>query len=60
MGLAGRQHDADGQAIGIGTQVELGREAAARAAESLTLGPPLPPDLTGWLWTGLIERISQD
>jgi len=22
--------------------------------------PPLIPDLTGWLWTGLIERISQD
>ncbi|CAA2155840.1 hypothetical protein MBRA_01465 [Methylobacterium brachiatum] len=22
--------------------------------------PAGTPDLTGWLWTGLIERISQD
>jgi len=41
VGLAGRDHDADGQALGIGACIDLGREAAARTAERVTLGPPL-------------------
>jgi len=41
VGLAGRDHDADGQALGIGACIDLGREAAERTAERVTLGPPL-------------------
>src|SRR6478672_9960154 len=41
VGLAGRDHDADGQALGIRACIDLGREAAARTAERVTLGPPL-------------------
>ena len=43
VGLAGRDHDGDGQALGIGACIDLGREAAARTAERVTLGPPFPP-----------------
>src|SRR4029078_2868432 len=39
MGLAGRDHDADGQALGIGACIDLGREAAARTAERATPRP---------------------
>jgi hypothetical protein len=43
VGLAGRDHDADGQALGVGACIDLGREAAARTAERVTLGSPFPP-----------------
>ncbi|KOX55276.1 hypothetical protein ADL19_12985 [Streptomyces purpurogeneiscleroticus] len=34
--------------------------ALATVAGSFVLGFDEALDLTGWLWTGLIERISQD
>ena len=43
VGLAGRDHDADRQALSVGAGVDLGREAAARTAERVTLGSPFPP-----------------
>ena len=43
VGLSGRNHDADRQAFGVGASVDLGREAAARTAERVALGPPFPP-----------------
>ena len=43
VGLAGRDHDADGQTLGVGACIDLGREAAARTAERVTLGSPFPP-----------------
>lgn len=43
MRLSRRNHDADRQAIGVGARVDLGREAAARTAERVALGPPFPP-----------------
>ena len=41
--FAGRQHETDGQPLGVAPKVELGREAAARTAKSRALSPPLPP-----------------
>src|SRR5580704_12533725 len=41
--LPRRNHDADRQALGVGACVDLGREAAARTAERVALGPPFPP-----------------
>ncbi len=43
VGLAGRDHDADRQTFGGGAGIDLGREAAARTAERVTLGSPFPP-----------------
>ena len=42
-GLSGGEVEGDGQAAEIGFEVDLGREAAARAAERLALLPPLAP-----------------
>jgi len=41
--LPRRNDDADRQAFGVGAGVDLGREAAARTAERVALGPPFPP-----------------
>lgn len=41
--LAGRDHDADRQALNIGAGIDLGREAAARTAERVALAAPFPP-----------------
>jgi len=43
VSLAGRDDDADGQALGVGACIDLGRVAAARTAERVTLGSPFPP-----------------
>jgi hypothetical protein len=41
--LPGREDDGERQAARVAAQVELGREAAARAAQGLTVPPPLAP-----------------
>ncbi len=41
--LSGRQVESDRQAAEVGLEVDLGREAAARAAESLAVLPPFAP-----------------
>ena len=41
--LTGRDHDADRQALGVGSGIDFGREATARAAERVALDPPFPP-----------------
>lgn len=41
--FASGQVEGDGMAVEIGLQMDLGGEAAARAAERLTLLPPLAP-----------------
>ncbi len=42
-GLPGGQVEGDGQAAEVGLEVDLGREAAARAAERLAVLPPFAP-----------------
>jgi hypothetical protein len=46
--LAGRQVESDGQAAEIGLEMDLGREAAARAAEGLAVLPPFAPAAETW------------
>ena len=41
--LPGGQVEGDRQAAEVGLEVDLGREAAARAAESLAVLPPFAP-----------------
>lgn len=43
VSLAGAQDDADGQPLGAGAEMALGREATSRTAKSLALSPPLKP-----------------
>ena len=43
VGLAGRDHEADRQALNVGAGIDLGREAAARTAERVALAAPFPP-----------------
>src|SRR5207342_3412849 len=43
VGLAGRDHEADRQALNVGAGIDLGREAAARTAERVALVAPFPP-----------------
>jgi hypothetical protein len=45
VGLARRDPDADWQALGIGAGIDFGRKAAARTAEGVAHGPPLPKRL---------------
>jgi hypothetical protein len=47
-GLAAGQVDVEWAAIEIGLEVDLGREAAARAAEGLALLPPFAPAAETW------------
>lgn len=42
-GLAWRQVEGDGQTVEVGLEMDLGREAPARAAEGLTVLPPFAP-----------------
>ncbi len=46
--LACGQIEGDGQAAEIGLEVDLGREAAARAAEGLAVLPPFAPAAETW------------
>jgi site-specific DNA recombinase len=48
VGLAGREDEGERQAAGIAAQVQLGREPAARAAQRLTVLPPLAPAACWW------------
>ena len=41
--LAGRQRQAEGQAMDVGAEVDLGREATARAPKALAVRPPFAP-----------------
>ena len=41
--LAAREGDGDGKAKAVGPQMDLGREATARAAKILILSPPFAP-----------------
>jgi hypothetical protein len=43
VSFAGRQNDADGKALAVGTKMDFGRKATARAAKTLVLSPPLAP-----------------
>ena len=55
--LAAGQIEGDGMAVEIGLQVDLGREAAARAAERLTLLPPFAPAAETWARTTVESNI---
>jgi len=48
VGLAGRQHNADRQAILIDEGVDLGTQSATRAADGVILAPFLPPAACWW------------
>jgi hypothetical protein len=56
VGLAGGDYDADGQTLGVGASVDLGGQAAARAAERVGLGPPFPP-AAQWCARTMVESI---
>ncbi len=43
VGLPGRYHDADRQALGVGAGIDFGGEAAARTTGRVALSPPFPP-----------------
>ena len=43
VGLARRDQQAKWPALGIGVDMELGREATARTAKALAISPPFPP-----------------
>ena len=51
MRLAGREDEGERQAVGVAAQVQLGREAAARAAQRLAVLPPLAPAACWWART---------
>jgi hypothetical protein len=55
--LAAGQIEGDGMAVEIGLQVDLGREAAARAAEGLTVLPPFAPAAETWARTTVESNI---
>jgi hypothetical protein len=46
--FAGREDDGERQTAGVAAQVQLGREAPARAAQGLTVLPPLAPAACWW------------
>lgn len=43
MRFARRQRQADRQAMSIGAEMDLGREATARASKILAMSPPFAP-----------------
>ena len=49
MRLPGREDDGERQATGVAAQVELGREAAPRAAQGPAIPPPLAPAACWWV-----------
>ena len=51
------QIEGDGMVIKIGLQVDFGGEAAARAAERLTLLPPFAPAAETWARTTVLSNI---
>ena len=57
VALAARQMEGDGLAVSLGADVDLGREAPARAAERLTVLPPLAPAAETWARTTVESNI---
>ena len=55
--LAAGQVEGDGMAVEVGLQVDFGREAAARAAERLTILPPFAPAADTWARTTVLSNI---
>lgn len=51
------QIEGDGMVIKIGLQVDFGRETTTRAAERLTLLPPLAPAAETWARTMVESNI---
>jgi len=56
-GVAAGEHEGDRPAVGVAQRVDLGRAAAARAANSLVLLHPFQPDAKRWAFTAE-ESIS--
>jgi hypothetical protein len=56
-GLALGQMEGERLAVEIGLEVDLGREASARAAERLTVLPPLAPAAETWARTTVESNI---
>lgn len=55
--FASGQVEGDGMAVEVGLQVDLGGEAAARAAERLAVLPPLAPAAETWARTMVESNI---
>ena len=55
--LASREVKSERQAIEVGLQVDLGREAAARTAERLPVLPPFAPAAETWARTTVLSNI---
>ena len=55
--LAAGQVEGDRKAVEVGLQVDFGGEAAARAAERLTLLPPFAPAAETWARTTVLSNI---
>ena len=55
--FAAGEVECDGVAVEIGLQVDLGGEAAARAAERLAVLPPLAPAAETWARTMVESNI---
>ena len=43
VGFARRERCSDREAVRVGAEMDLGREATSRTAKSVSLNPPLPP-----------------
>ena len=56
MRLTWRHSEADRETFGIRPSMELGREAAARTAETVAMSPPLPP-AAWWCARTMVESI---
>ena len=56
MRLTWRHSEADREPFGIRPGMELGREATARAAETVAMSPPLPP-AAWWCARTMVESI---
>lgn len=54
-GLAGAQYEGERQPVAVGTQVDLRREAAARAAKRLGQLPPFAPAACWWARTTVLS-----
>src|SRR3954469_11916493 len=55
--LSGREDDGEWQPIRVAAQVQLGREAAAGAAQRLSVLPPLAPAACWWARTTVASSI---
>ena len=56
-GLAAGEVEGERQTVEVGFQVDLGREAAARAAERLAVLPPFAPAAETWARTTVLSNI---